>query len=388
MTKTKGEIMRKASLFAIAAGLSLGLTTAAMAQDIKIGTIFPMSGPAGPSGVDAAAAVRVQVELLNKKGGLLGRKIVVSQKDDESTPAVGVSRANELVGEKVDVIFEGRNSPVALAMQPIISAANILDITCSAKAEAVLSGKGNALAIRIISSNEIDADALANYVIDIKKASRVAIMVQNDAYGNDFRQLIETRLKGASRPIEVVASEKFPFRTTDFRVPLTAVKAANPDVVLVINAATSGMSALIEQYRQAGITAQFVGGIALFTPEVVNTSKELLNGTISGSGYLPDLEPLKDIAAAKEFYEAYQRETGRVAGEEAGTAAQAVSVWASAVRSTKSLDKAVVAQAIRGKTVKDTNYGDVQFAENGQMLTKPSLFRVVDGAAWRLELVK
>ncbi|MDX3810398.1 MAG: ABC transporter substrate-binding protein, partial [Bosea sp. (in: a-proteobacteria)] len=101
-------------------------------------------------------------------GGLLGRKIVLSQKDDESTPAVGVSRANELIGEEVDVIFEGRNSPVALAMQPIIAAADILDITCSAKAEAVLSGKGNPLAVRIISSNEIDANALADYVIDIK----------------------------------------------------------------------------------------------------------------------------------------------------------------------------------------------------------------------------
>jgi hypothetical protein len=109
---------------------------------------------------------------------------------------------------------------------------------------------------------------------------------------------------------------------------------------------------------------------------------------VSGSGYLPELEPLKDIAAAKEFFEAYQRETGRVAGEEAGIAAQAVAVWASAVRSTNSLDKTVVAQAIRGKTVKDTNFGEVQFAANGQMLTKPSLFRVVDGPAWRLELVK
>jgi ABC-type branched-chain amino acid transport systems, periplasmic component len=380
--------MKKAILSVVATALCFGAASGAMAQDIKVGTIFPMSGPAGPSGIDAAAGVRVQVDLINKKGGLLGRKIVLSQKDDESTPAVGVSRANELVGEKADVIFEGRNSPVALAMQPIIAAANILDITCSAKAEAVLSGKGNSMAIRIISSNEIDADAIASYVIDVKKANRVAIMVQNDAYGNDFRQLIETRLKAASRPIEVVASEKFPFRHTDFRVSLTAVKASNPDVVIVINAATSGMSALIEQYRQAGITSQFVAGIALLTPEVVNASKELINGIVSGSGYLPELEPLKDIAAAKEFFEAYQRETGRVAGEEAGIAAQAVAVWASAVRSTNSLDKTVVAQAIRGKTVKDTNFGEVQFAANGQMLTKPSLFRVVDGPAWRLELVK
>jgi ABC-type branched-subunit amino acid transport system substrate-binding protein len=97
---------------------------------------------------------------------------------------------------------------------------------------------------------------------------------------------------------------------------------------------------------------------------------------------------LKDIPAAKEFFEAYRQETGRVPGEEAGIAAEAVSVWASAVRATNSLERTVVAPAIRGKIVKDTNFGNVEFSENGQMLTKPSLFRVMDGPAWRLELVK
>lgn len=376
--------------FAMLIVASVLMTSIASAQNnpIKIGTIFPMSGPAGPSGVDAADAVRVQIELINQKGGLLGRKLVVSQKDDESTPAVGVSRANELISEKVDVIFEGRNSPVALAMQPVIAAAGILDITCSAKAEAVLSGKGNPLAIRIISSNEMDAEALVTYLVEAKKATRVALITQNDAYGNDFKQLIEDKLKASGGTVQIVAAEKFPFRSTEFRVPLTAVKSTNPDVVVVINAATSGMSALIEQYRQAGITAEFVAGVTLLTPEVVNTTKGLLNGFVSGSGYLPDLDPLKSLAAAVEFYEAYRKATGRVPGEEAGTAAQAVSVWASAVRQTNTLDRARIAEAIRGRTVRDTNFGDVSFAPNGQMTRRPTLFRVVDGAAWRLELVK
>ncbi|WP_244642245.1 ABC transporter substrate-binding protein [Chelatococcus reniformis] len=367
----------------------VGLSTAAAQEPpIRVGTIFPMSGPAGTSGIDAAAGARVQVELINKRGGLLGRKLVISQKDDESTPAVGISRANELIGEKADVIFEGRNSPVALAMQPVIAAANILDITCSAKAEAVLSGKGNPYGIRIISSNEIDADAIARYVIETKGAKRIVFMIQNDAYGNDFRQLIETKMKALGKPFEIVLTEKFPFKQADFRVSLTAVKSAKADIVVVINAATSGMSALVQQYRQAGIETPFLAGIALLTPEVFNVAKDQLNGVISGSAYLPELPPLDGIARAQEFYAAYRQAVGRPPGEEAGVAAQAVSVWASAVAQTGTLDRVKVAEAIRGHTVKDTDFGDVAFAANGQMLTKPRMFEVVDGATGKLKLVE
>ncbi len=56
---------------------------------------------------------------------------------------------------------------MALAMQPVIAGANILDFTLSAKADQLLSGKGNPLAIQIISSNEMDAEVIGHYVSDI-----------------------------------------------------------------------------------------------------------------------------------------------------------------------------------------------------------------------------
>jgi len=43
--------------------------TVRAAEPIKVGTIFPMSGPAGPSGIDASAGARVHVDLINKNGG-------------------------------------------------------------------------------------------------------------------------------------------------------------------------------------------------------------------------------------------------------------------------------------------------------------------------------
>ena len=108
----------------------------------------------------------------------------IVSRDDESTPAVGVSRANELIGERVAVIIEGWNSPVTLAMQPVIARAGVLDLTAISKADPILSGEGNPLAVRFNSSNSQDGAVIANYIANVAKAKRIAFLTENDAYGN------------------------------------------------------------------------------------------------------------------------------------------------------------------------------------------------------------
>ena len=147
----------------LAAGLALGLGGAALAQPapIKVGVIIPLSGGAGPQGQHVTQAIQAMAALINESGGVLGRPLEILVRDDESTPAVGVSRANDLVGQGVSVIIEGWNSPVALAMQPVISRAGILDITMFASADAILSGEGNPLPIRFNASNSQGGAAVA-----------------------------------------------------------------------------------------------------------------------------------------------------------------------------------------------------------------------------------
>jgi branched-chain amino acid transport system substrate-binding protein len=110
-------------------------------QPIKVGVIFPLSGGAGPQGQHVTQAIQAMAAIINESGGVMGRQIEILSRDDESTPAVGVSRANELISLGVSLIIEGWNSPVTLAMQPVISRANILDITAISKADPILSGE-------------------------------------------------------------------------------------------------------------------------------------------------------------------------------------------------------------------------------------------------------
>lgn len=368
-----------------------GLAAPALAQGepIKVGTIFPLSGPAGPNGQAVTSAVKIAAEMINAKGGVLGRKIVVVSKDDESTPAVGVTRANEMVAEKVAVVIEGWNSPVTLAEQPVLARANILDITAVSKADPILSGQGNPYAIRLNSSNGQDGAVIADILVNKLGAKRIGFLTQNDAYGNGAQAVIEAELNKLGKPWEKVVVEQFPFKQTDFRVSLANVKQAKPDAVVGINAAeSSGMPALIQQYRQAGIEGTFVGAVGTILPTVFRIAGEAMTGVISADIYFPDLPPFDGIKENIAFVEAYKKEHKEAPDKGAAMGAAALEVWASAANATKSLDRKTVAEAIRGKTVPGTILGDVAFEPNGQAKHKHTIFKVVDGKTAKLEVLK
>jgi branched-chain amino acid transport system substrate-binding protein len=380
--------MNKTMKLAVAVML-LGLTAPAMAQDIKVGTIFPLSGGAGPDGQTVTNAVKLMVQQINDRGGLLERKLVLISKDDESTPAVGVSRANEMIADKVDVVIEGWNSPVTLAMQPILARAGVMDITAVSKSDLILSGQTNPYAVRINSSNGFDAAVIAKYVAETLKAKKVAFLTQNDVYGNGFQAAVEAEFKKLNFAGEVIMTEKFAFKDTDFRVQLTDLKAANPDAIIVTNSSnSSGLPAMVEQYRQADLKSPFVGAVGIMLTTVFKVAGDANNGIVSADIFFPDLPPFTTMPESASFVAAYKKAYGAAPDKSAALGAAALQVWAHAVEATKSLDRKTVAEAIRGKTIKATVFGDAQFLPNGQMQPRYVLFRVVDGKNARLEALE
>jgi len=366
-----------------ASALVLGLSCAvgAWAQGtVKVGVIFPLSGGAGPQGQHVSHAIQTMAELINSSGGVLGRKIELVTRDDESTPAVGVSRANEMIAQGVSVVIEGWNSPVTLAMQPVLARAGVLDITAISKADPILSGEGNPFAIRLNSSNSQDGAVIANYIANIAKAKRVAFLTQNDAYGNGAQASIELELKKLNYSYEKVAEEKFPFSQADFRVALTNVKAANPDVTVAINANEGlGMPATIRQARQSRLGGAFVAAVGTVAPSVIQVAGEAANGLISADIYFPDVEPFASNAANNRFVAKSQELYKYTPDKFMALGATALQVWAMAVNELKTLDREAVAKRIRGGQFKGTVMGDVVFEPNGQLRSNHLLFNVQGG---------
>ena len=360
---------------------ALALTGGAMAQaTVKVGTIFPLSGGAGPQGQHVTQAITAMAAVINESGGVLGRKIELVSRDDESTPAVGVSRATELASAGVAVVIEGWNSPVTLAMQPVLARAGILDITAISKADPILSGEGNPLAIRLNSSNSQDGAVIANYIANVAKAKRVAFLTQNDAYGNGAQASIEAELKKMGYAYEKVAEEKFPFTQADFRVAITNVRAANPDVTVAINANEGlGMPATIRQARQSRLPGQLVAAVGTVAPSVIEVAGEAANGLVGADIYFPDVEPFASSPANQRFIAKTREMFNYTPDKFMALGATALQVWAMAANELKTLDREAIAKRIRGGSFKNTIMGDVSFEPNGQLGSKHYLFTVQGG---------
>ena len=364
--------------FALTAGL--GLAAGAFAQDtVKVGVIFPLSGGAGPQGQHVTQAIQSMAALINESGGVLGKKIEVVSRDDESTPAVGISRANELIGQGVSVIIEGWNSPVTLAMQPVIARAGVLDITAVSKADPILSGEGNPLAVRLNSSNSQDGAVIASYIAN-SNAKRIAFLTENDAYGNGAQESIEAELKKLNYSYQKVAEEKFPFAQADFRVALTNVRAANPDITVAINANEGlGMPAIIRQAKQGRLGGKLVTAVGTVAPSVLSVAGEAAQGLIGADIYFPDVEPFASNPANKRFVAKNQELFKYAPDKFMALGATALQVWAMAANDVKSLDREAIAKRIRGGSFKGTVFGDITFEPNGQMKSRHYIFTVDGG---------
>ncbi|MFL6660653.1 MAG: ABC transporter substrate-binding protein [Rhizobacter sp.] len=373
--------MKSICRFAAATVLAVGFSAAALAQNtVKVGVIFPLSGGAGPQGQHVTNAIQAMAAVINEGGGVLGKKIELVTRDDESTPAVGVSRATELVSAGVAVIIEGWNSPVTLAMQPVIARAGVLDITAVSKADPILSGEGNPLAVRINSSNSQDGAVIANYIATVAKAKRVAFLTENDAYGNGAQASIEGELKKLNHAYEKVAEEKFPFAQADFRVALTNVRAANPDVTVAINANEGlGMPAIIRQAKQGRLPGTLVAAVGTVAPSVIEVAGEAANGLIGADIYFPQVEPFASNPANKRFVAKSQELFKYMPDKFMALGATALQVWAMAANELKTLDREAIAKRIRGGQFKGTVMGDLTFEPNGQLLSKHYLFTVQGG---------
>lgn len=329
------------------------LSRVALAADpVKVGVIIPLSGGAGRQGQDVTNSIQAMAALINAEGGVMGRAIELLVRDDESTPAIGVAKANELASAGVAVVIEGWNSPVTLAMQSVLARAGVLDITMISKADGILASASNPLAIRLNSANSQDAAIVAKHLGSKMKTGRVVFVTENDAYGNGAQQGIEAEFKKAGLDYTIASTQKFPFAQTDFRVELTSIRDAKPDVVISINANEgAGLPAFLQQYAQANVGAPIVCSVGTVSPSVIETAGPAANGLVSADIYFPEAEPFASNPENKRFVAQMQKQFKTDPDKFGALGAASLQVWAKAVATAKTFERKAVAGAIRGQEI-------------------------------------
>jgi branched-chain amino acid transport system substrate-binding protein len=204
------------------------------ADPIKIGVDGPFTGGSSSMGVSMRDGVRLAVSEINKAGGVLGRQLLLVERDDEAANARGVQIAQELINkEKVVATVGYINTGVALASQRFFQEAKIPVMNNVATGSIVthqFDDQPENYIFRNAAHDSIQAPMVVEEAITRRGYKKVAILADSTNYGQLGREDLEKALK--AKGVTAVAVEKFNVKDVDMTAQLLKAKAAGAEVVL------------------------------------------------------------------------------------------------------------------------------------------------------------
>src|SRR5712671_5137524 len=193
-------------LAAAVIAFGLALAPAHAADPIKIGHVAALSGGSAQSGEAITRGLTIAIDEINAKGGLLGgRKLELVQRDDESTPPKGLTAARE----QVAIIFGGIDSPVAMAMVPLLNKEKVPHMAVWAAGTPITRNGNNPNYIFRVSAVDVLVDVkLLEYAKSKYGAKKAGLMLVNNPWGESNEKGLVEAVKSAGG-MEIAGVEKF-----------------------------------------------------------------------------------------------------------------------------------------------------------------------------------
>lgn len=222
-----------AACAAVAANALLPLAHAA--EPIRVGLVTALSGQSAQGGEAITRGLSVAIDDINAKGGLLGgRKLELVSRDDESNPAKGVIAARELIyKEKVAVVFGGLDTPVSMAIVPLMNQAKTPFMGPWAAGTGITRNGANPnYAFRVSAVDELVDKAMVQYAEKTFHSSKAGLILVNNPWGESNEKGLTAAL--AEKGMKPAGIEKFEGSDVDVVPQLTRLKAAGADTLYLV----------------------------------------------------------------------------------------------------------------------------------------------------------
>lgn len=232
---------------------------------IKLGQSAPLSGPAAELGSEMREGANAYFESINRKGGVLGRKIQLVTLDDGYEPAKAAENTKKLIEEeKVMALFGYVGTPTSKEAMPIFTAAKVPFFGAFTGAE-LLRNPMNRYIFNVRSSYFDETEKIVQQLSSLGMKN-ISVFYQNDAYGKAGLSGVEQAM--ARRNLKISALGTVERNTTDVANAVSTISKANPQAVVMISAYKS-CAEFIRQAKKSGLTGaqffnvSFVGSRAL-----------------------------------------------------------------------------------------------------------------------------
>ena len=267
----------------LAAAAALGAATSAHAATIKIGAAFSMTGPAAVYGASQKAGVQAAVDEVNKSGMLKGTKLEAVIEDDASTKEQGIAVFQRFINrDKVSAIIGPTLSNTATAADPLAQGAKVPVVAVSNTAPKGITDIGDFIWRVSLTEGQVIPGALKK--LQGKLGFKTAALL----YGNDdaFTQAGYTVMKSAleSLGVKIVGEQTFAKPDRDYNAQITALKALNPDF-LMVSALAENAAGIVTQARQLGWNVPVMGGNGFNSPAFIKNAGPAAEGVYVGTAW-------------------------------------------------------------------------------------------------------
>jgi len=331
--------MKKTTLFVLCCALALMFMgcSGGGGDAVKIGAVFPLSGPVAFYGSESRDGAQLAIDEVNEAGGLLGKKLALLAEDDEGDASKSLNAFTKLTTrDKVKYIIGSSTSGATMAMTQQAQQNKVILVSPSATNVDVT--KAGDYIFRACFIDPFQGVVGADFAYETLGARRAAVLYDagadyNTGLADEFKK--EFRLIGG----EVVADEAYQTGEVDFNAQITRIKAANPDVVYLPNY-YSDVSLQAKQLRAQGIAVALVGGDG-WDGLIDNAGDEVLNGFWS-SGFAADTTDPRGVA----FVQAYNAKFGKPASQFAALGYDTMMLIINGIKAAGTYDTDAVKDAI------------------------------------------
>jgi branched-chain amino acid transport system substrate-binding protein len=228
---------------AVAGGLALSsplrkaIAASAPKEPFKVAVVAFTTGPATSYGYPGHEMMDLMVPLLNRKGGILGRKIELSKHDEGSVARVVETFKRLTKKDKVHAILGLAASSNTLAAAPIAEEAKTIFINCLARTHKVTwqnpddPTKFRKYVFKSVGDTVTHAASAALAVAKFFPGARVAHIHPDYAYGHEIHDIFTRALKKVDPKAETVVELWPKLFTPDYSPHITKILSAKATVV-------------------------------------------------------------------------------------------------------------------------------------------------------------
>jgi branched-chain amino acid transport system substrate-binding protein len=384
-----GVLAKSLLLVALAvAAVSLHGQPAPAAEPIRIGAFVSASGPGSFLGDPEAKTLKIEVERVNREGGLLGRQLELTLYDTGSDPKQAVSFARKLIdNDKADVLIGGSLTGETMAVVPLAQDAEIPFISLGGAAVIIEPVKK-----WVFKTPHTDRMAAQKDFIDMQKRgiSKIGIIAGSVGFDESCRK--EAKNQAPKYGIAVVDDQTYAQTDTDMTPQLTNLRS-HADLQAVLDCGSQAPTAITTRnYQQLGMSSKIplYFSHAVASQEYIDGAGPAANGVripaaaVLIAEQLPDTDPQKKIGL--EYRKAYEAAYHQPISTFGGHAYDALLLYVSAVKQAGSTDKAKVRDAIENlKNVVGTD-GVFNLSPTDHMGLDTSAFHMVEieNGKWKL----